>query len=219
MTPTTSHRSIFTFFAGTALVALVLSSCGGSSTTAQVASLTADTVATSDTSNGSGDGQAADSGDFRTQLLAYAKCMRDNGVDYPDPQFDANGSPQFNGSRTQFDAQRNDPVFQKAETACQDKRPQFGAGFQLDPEQQAATKENLLKYAKCMRDKGIDYPDPTFGSDGRPQFGANGPGGDINRNDPAFEAARSACQTEVGGNFGFPGFGGDNGPPTTQGGA
>lgn len=88
----------------------------------------------------------------------------------------------------------------------------------MDPEQQAAIKENLLNYAKCMRDKGIDFPDPTFGSDGLPQFGANGPRGDINRNDPAFEAANSACQTEVGGNF-FGGFGGPNGTPPTEEGA
>lgn len=215
MTSAKSHQSIFIFFAGAALCALLLASCGGSSTTAQVASLADDTVPVSDTANGSGDSQAANSDDFRTQLLAYAKCMRDNGVDYPDPQFDANGRPQFNTDRTQFDAQRNDPVFQKAETACQDLRPQRGAGFQMNPEQQAAIKENLLNYAKCMRDKGIDFPDPTFGSNGLPQFGANGPSGDINRNDPAFEAASTACQTEVGSNS-FGGFGGPNGTPPTQ---
>ncbi|MEY2968944.1 MAG: hypothetical protein RIQ64_1571 [Actinomycetota bacterium] len=214
------HRIVL----GASSAVLALSACGGASSTAKVASVadvkgatatsTAQAVAamseqtivvgggSSQDGPGGANGDGSNSEAFRTQLLVYAKCMRDNGVDFPDPQFDANGRPQMNGDRTQFDAQRNDPKFQKAETACADKRPGRAGGFKMSAEQQAKTKETLLNFAKCMRGKGIDFPDPTFGSDGRPQFGANGPQGDMNRDDPTFQTAEASCRTEVGFNFG-----------------
>lgn len=227
---------------GSIAAILALSACGGGSPAAKVASLTdiAGATTTTDATSvakmseqtivvgggssqddgaGPSDGDGPNSESFKTQLLAYAKCMRDNGVDFPDPQFDADGRPQFSGDRTQFDQQRNDPKFQTADKACADKRPQRGGGFQMSAEQQAQMKESLLKFAKCMRDKGIDYPDPTFNSDGRPEFGANGPQGDMNRDDPTFQTAETECRTEVGMNFGPGGgrFGGPGGPTTTVG--
>ncbi len=226
---------------GSIAAVLALAACGSGSSTAKVASVADVEGATTTTAakevaamseqtivvggGSSQDGVSGANGDgpnseaFRTQLLAYAKCMRDNGVDFPDPQFDANGRPQMNGDRAQFDAQRNDPKFQSAEKACADKRPNRAGGFKMSAEQQAKMKETLLKFAKCMRDKGVDFPDPTFGSNGRPEFGANGPQGGMNRDDPAFQAAETACRTEVGFNFGPGGRGGGpdgpGGPTTT----
>ena len=162
--------------------------------------------------------------EFRKQLLAYAQCMRDNGVtNYPDPQFDANGNPQFNRSdRGSFDDLRNSPNFDKARTACESKRPDFGSQFQRHPGRAGGDAKDLLKYAKCMRSKGVDFPDPTFDANGRPQFNRDGaPGGaqGQNRTDPTFQAAAQACRQSVGGAFGGgpggpgggPGFGGGRG--------
>jgi len=197
------------------LIALcpILASCGGGSSSPKVASLANQTISVDKTGSTTPETAA----DFKTQLLAYAKCMRDNGADFPDPQFDANGRPQMNGDRTSFDKQRNDPTYQKADTVCQSKRPQFGARGTMTAEQQAAAKDSLLKFAKCMRTNGVDFPDPTFGSDGRPAFGASGPMRDVNRDDPAFQTAQTKCRTELGGTFG-PGRGnGDGGPGAPSG--
>ncbi len=193
------------------LAAAACGSSGSSAASNNVASLS------KNGSSSSGSTQKSTSvspAEFRKQLLAYAQCMRDNGVTaYPDPQFDANGNPQFNrGDGQGFDALRNSPNFDKARTACESKRPDFGSQFQRTPAEQAALRKNLLKYAKCMRGKGVDFPDPTFDANGRPQFTRNGaPGGaqGQNRNDPTFQAASTACRQQVGGNIGRgPGGGG-----------
>src|SRR5262249_48920967 len=50
-------------------------------------------------------------------LLKYAKCMRQNGYDMPDPQFgNGGGGP---GGGLFRDINRSDPTFQKANAACQ----------------------------------------------------------------------------------------------------
>ncbi|MBK5287823.1 MAG: hypothetical protein JJE46_05080 [Acidimicrobiia bacterium] len=188
-----------------------IAACGSSGGTkaSGVASLSK-----SDNSKSSSSGQAktADPAAFRKQLLAYAQCMRDNGVDFPDPQFDANGQPQFNRDQGRnFGDLRNSPAFDKARTACESKQPDFAGQFQRTPAEQAALRKNLLKFAKCMRGKGLDYPDPTFDANGRPQFNRDGAPGNAqgqNRDDPTAQAARQACQQEVGGNVGGRGFGG-----------
>jgi len=218
-----------------ALVALVviatvaLAACGGSSSKRGVASLSGSNASAQ--SSGSSKTSPAE---FRSQLLAYAKCMRDNGVSYPDPTFDANGNPSFNRGATGgggggFDQLRNSPNFDKARTACQSKRPNFAGQFQRTPAEQAALRKNLLKFAACMRSKGVKYPDPTFDANGRPRFGT-GTGGDFrdqNRNDPQFQSASTACRQQVGGQLGGggrgffgggPGGGRDRGPATGSGG-
>jgi hypothetical protein len=73
-----------------------------------------------------------------------------------------------------------------------------------------------------MRDNGFDMPDPQFGT------GGGGPGGgafrDINRNDPTFKKANTACQSILAGVFpggrgGFGGPGGGGGAPPAGGAA
>lgn len=74
----------------------------------------------------SGEALAADlSGEDRAQR--FAQCMRDNGVDVPDPDPNAPGGPGLGGAAGKID--RDSPVFQQARTACQDKLPQ-GRGRQ-----------------------------------------------------------------------------------------
>ena len=53
----------------------------------------------------------------------------------------------------------------------------------------------LLAYARCMRSHGIsDFPDPTTGG-GISISQHGGPGSDLNRNNPTYEAAHQACRT------------------------
>ena len=52
-------------------------------------------------------------------------------------------------------------------------------------------------YASCMRSHGIhDFPDPTTSPGGGVAFQINGgPGSDLDRNNPRFQAANQACQS------------------------
>ena len=38
--------------------------------------------------------------------------------------------------------------------------------IEIDPEQQAEMQAQMLEFAECMREHGIDMPDPEFGADG-----------------------------------------------------
>jgi len=102
--------------------------------------------------------EAAGQAEFEEALLAYADCMRDNGVDYPDPDF--SGEPVI------VDDQQ--PGFADAEQACEG----------LDPEALFATTDGaaaqremmdwLLEQTRCLRDLGYtDVPDPAL-VDGEP---------------------------------------------------
>ena len=78
--------------------------------------------------------------------------------------------------------------------------------IELDPEQQAEMQEQLLDFAQCMRDHGIDMADPVFGEDGRVEIRRTAPNSGA---DPAMTTTsrpprRSA--NEDGGMFG-PGSG------------
>jgi len=57
----------------------------------------------------------------------------------------------------------------------------------------------MMAYARCMRAHGIsDFPDPTAGSGGQGggfQIRANGPGSDLNPNNPRYVAANNTCQS------------------------
>jgi hypothetical protein len=54
---------------------------------------------------------------LQDSLLKYAKCMRDNGFNMPDPQFGTGGGGPGGGAFR--DINRNDPTFKKADTVCQ----------------------------------------------------------------------------------------------------
>ena len=52
-------------------------------------------------------------------------------------------------------------------------------------------REQMLEFAQCMRDHGVDMPDPMFNDDGGVQIGV---GGEETRSTPDdFEAATEAC--------------------------
>lgn len=133
---------------------------------------------------------ASPSVDPEEAVQAFAECMREHGVeDFPDPQIDEDGGIQMQGpgpgdvDRATLDA---------AMEACQDLLPEGtgpGEGEGPAPEEQAALEDALLGYAQCMRDHGIDFPDPEFSGGGVIQNG-----GDFDPDDPAFQDADEACK-------------------------
>jgi hypothetical protein len=138
-------------------------------------------------------------------ILAFAACMRENGVDMDDPQFGVGGAlfGGGDGDGPGFDPQS--PTFQAAFESC----GSLLAALQpdLDPAQQAEQAERQLALAECMRGHDIDFPDPD--PDGG--FGFRAGAGGLDFQDPDFQDAFQACQQELGG-FGFgPGGGGPGG--------
>jgi hypothetical protein len=154
--------------------------------------------------NGKGGAASAD-GHFEG-ALRFAKCMRDHGVDMPDPKRDSNGGIQLQmGSRGLGRAKIDDPKMKAAQSACQ-KYMESGGGPPLDPAQQAKLQDAFVAYAGCMRGKGIDMPDPKVGSHGvemRIVKGQGGPGKGLTTgpapDSPAFKAADKVCHKFLAG--------------------
>lgn len=207
-----------------AVSGLLLAGCGGSDSPS-VASIDGGAGTTAD-------GESSDAPtDPEEAILAFSDCMRENGVDLPDPDFqgpgqnqgddDDDGGPQF-GPGGGID--QNDPDFQKAMEACQPLLANIQGRF--DPDQQEQFQDAALEYAQCMRDEGYDVPDPEFGQGPGPGGGGGvfqqAPDG-VDPDDPDYQAAQETCQEQAFGDLPGPGggFGGGPGgaPPTQDGGS
>jgi hypothetical protein len=125
----------------------------------------------------------------RQAELKFAKCMRDHGINFPDPV-------AGNGGRTfqKIDARGTTPEKMKAaEQACAKYRKAI-RGPQLSAAEQQEFKRMALANARCMREHGIDMPDPTFGSNGQATIKMRAGAGGIEPDDPRFKAAQEACE-------------------------
>jgi hypothetical protein len=125
-------------------------------------------------------------GDVEDAGLDYARCMRERGVDVPDPK------PGVEGLRRTFmdEDRRNDPAFREAERECQKHLQDLVS--QIDEDQRRELQDARLELARCMREKGFDVPDPRSG----PPGGGSGEGGalgDLDLNDPRVQDAMEAC--------------------------
>lgn len=162
------------------VVALALSACGGEDDGAQVA--TAGEAATATAGEPSDEASPTDE---QAQVLAFAACMRDNGVDMPDPEAGQEG--MMNAMRDVLGTV-DDATFQQAMEACRDLLPEFTSGDrpQLDEEAQ-------LALADCLREQGLDVPDDLFSGEGLPDG--------VTRDDlrPAMEVCRDELGLTIGG--------------------
>ena len=131
---------------------------------------------------------AAAAGDRTDQLRQFAQCMRDKGVDVKDPQ------PGRRARRHRRHGRRDRP-----------QRPARHPGVPGVPVQAAQRRpaargstpqqvEIFRQFAQCVRDHGVDLPDPT--ADG----GLQAPtGGLAALQSPAFQAALVACRDKLTG--------------------
>ena len=150
-------------------VLLALAACGGGSDgSSQVASL--------GTLAGDSNTETTIAADSQEAILAYAACMRENGVDMADPTFDADGSTNFGnfGPDSGIDPQSAD--FQAAQTACGDliEGIQFGGRGQGGGFDRDAISGAMNDFTACLRDEGLDVDDISFG---QPGDGGGAPGG------------------------------------------
>jgi hypothetical protein len=160
-------------------LALALAACGGGNGGNDGVASLGDGKATTTTTTSPGNG-----GDFKQRALAYARCLRQHGIDMPDPTFDAQGRMAM---QMPSGVGPDDPKFKAAEQACKQYAP-VGEPEKPDPQLQ----QQMLAYARCMRQHGINIPDP------KPGEGINVDGDKgVNPNDPKFKAADQACQQYV----------------------
>jgi len=182
-------------------VALVSAACGsGGDSTAQVASL--------NSSGGSSGSATATTTSVNTEeaLLAYAQCMRDNGVDMKDPTVDADGNIQGGfGPDSGIDPRSTE--FQDAQAKCGDKLQGItlgggrgGGGFD-----RTAIQDGLNQFTACLRDQGLTVDDITL-----PERGQGGP--------PSSTAGggSGAASGPAGGPPGSDGGGFNGGPPGSR---
>jgi len=125
---------------------------------------------------------------FEEGVLEFAQCMREEGINFPDPTFDIDGNPQFDNLEIE-----NEEEFESAFENCEDiLRNALPEQFDLDPEVEAALVDASLEFSQCMRDQGIDFPDPKPGEFGFFAFRD----ADIDFSSESVQDAFEICQPE-----------------------
>ncbi|GIF26759.1 hypothetical protein BJ973_000151 [Actinoplanes tereljensis] len=156
-----------------ALALTCLAACGGGGTedTGIASAGGAATPSASASAGATGDG------------LKFAACMRENGIDMPDPDPSSAGGG-LQSVRGSADQTKLNAALQK----CQQYRPTGGQGSALsDP----ANQKQLEELAKCFRSHGVDVPDPD------PATGFRGLTTQLQtlQADPDWNTAMTACQS------------------------
>jgi hypothetical protein len=140
---------------------------------------------------GSANSAADRESEAREAQLKYARCMREHGVDMPDPVFQSGGGVTQTGPADEDDMKR--PKFREAEQACKKYLEAIEAP-ELSEEESEEFREAALANARCMREHGIEnFPDPTFTKDGAAELMID-KGSGIDPEDPEFKAAEKACR-------------------------
>lgn len=118
--------------------------------------------------------------DVEERALKFAQCMREHGVDMPDPEIDGGRITQ------RINAKPGEDV-QAAQEACKQWAPSGPGGGGLDQE----ARDRMLEHAQCMRDNGVEkFPDPN------PDEGGIRIDGEIS-GDPEFQKAQEACEATL----------------------
>lgn len=107
--------------------------------------------------------------------LKFAQCMRQNGVDMPDPGSDGRFQIRANPG--------NQAKVQAAMKKCQHFMQGGGRFGNLDDPK---VRDQMVKFAQCMRQHGVDVPDPQPGKGIQLK---------VNKGSEAkFQAAQKVCQ-------------------------
>lgn len=146
-----------------------------------------------------GDDKAGD----EQKMRDFTKCMREHGIDMPEPKTGPGG-----GAMIELHGEPGDEEKMKAaDEACKPLLPNGGVPPKLD----AAQLDKLREQAKCMREHGVNMPDPDPNNPGIRIEGT----GDPEKDKAAFEA----CMGKDGGiSIDGKDSGGDSGPGLSTGG-
>jgi hypothetical protein len=179
--------------------ALALAGCGGSSSLG-VAHLSTSKSASSASPEGAGSSPASTASPEQAGV-AFAKCMRSNGVpNFPDPK--AGGGFLFHANTGM---NPSSPAFKAAQAKCHKLMPGGGPPSTTNPSPQ--TLARFLKVARCMRAHGVSgFPDPRTSVPSNPFGSGSGTGvisdiegailifpSTIDQQSPVFTRAAAAC--------------------------
>jgi hypothetical protein len=159
-----AHLSVLAVVAGV-LATVALSACGA-------------TPSTNASANGESGEQTA---------VKFAKCMREHGIEAT-AQVGPGASELRIGSRG---GKGTPQQMEAAQKACARFQPKGGRGPNLTPAERAQREDQVLAFARCMRQHGIDIPNPETRGAG---IGIRIKAG-VNPNDPKFQEAQKACQS------------------------
>jgi hypothetical protein len=134
---------------------LVLAACGG-----DTADTTAPTLPTlsADTTEASPEATTTttEAVDPEEAFQEYTQCMREHGIQMPDGDGGVvSVEVEAEGEDLDFDA------FEEAASECDPILDAAFGEFELSPEQGAEMMDQELALARCMRNEGVDWPDPT----------------------------------------------------------
>ena len=122
-------------------------------------------------------------------FLEYGACMREMGVDMPDPASDGE-------SVTMVGSDADQETLEAAMAECDPILESAFGEFEMSPEQDAERLDMELAFARCMRENGVEeWQDPN--PDGSTIIDI-GPDDDME----TLEAAMETCSTEVYGDVG-----------------
>ncbi len=190
-----------TLWAIPATLALLAAACGSdASDEVSAAPEVVSVGAGGDSTTDDGDtGQDEEAGATDEEVaLEFAACMRDEGVDMEDPTVNADGSVNlFGGAGPGTGGARGQEDFQEAFETCGEVLE--GATFFGNRADNAEFEDNLLEFAQCLRDNGVDVDDPNFNSEGGAQGGGFLFGDDFDPRDPANAEVMETCQGLFGG--------------------
>lgn len=181
-----------------AVFAIVVAACGGDTETT---SAVPDVVETASEGTSSNSSDTADSASSATEVsadatdeelaLAFASCMRDEGVDFEDPTVNADGTINLGrGGGGGGGGGFADENFQGAFETCGDLLD--GAAFLGGGRDRAEAEDQFLALAQCLRDQGLDVDDPDLSGGFAPGRGLFGE--DFDPQDPANADAIEVCQ-------------------------
>ena len=134
--------------------------------------------------------------DPQQTALDFARCMREHGVDVPDPKASDNGMVLVGpapGPGGLGQAAEPPAGFEEADKACRHLMKDLisdGGGATVDAKEQ----DRALRFARCMRENGVNMPDPDFSKGGVSMKIDEG----FNPSSEAFQAAQKACGSLFG---------------------
>jgi hypothetical protein len=144
-------------------------------------------------------------------ILEFSQCMRDEGIiGFEDPDIGEDGTIEFRFGGRVDDADVDRDTMRAAFEACQNHLE--GLAFGPGSIDRSEIEDTLLEFAVCMREHGVDMPDPDFSTFGPGGGGGEGEGGifggAIDLDDPNVATALEACQEIFSGSLRFGGPGG-----------
>lgn len=116
-------------------------------------------------------------------MRAYVSCMRGKGIAMPDPKVQSNGEVELI-----YPEDIDKGAFGAADEGCRSLLANAYPATTENPNG-AQEQDQLLAYARCMREHGIDMADPA-GGPGSVTVNAGTEPGAV---DPSFAAADQAC--------------------------